>query len=252
MSNRASNWAWQIEGVTATERLLLVSLADFAGPHGGDQHFCYPSQETLARRSCVSSRQVRTLLVRLEERGLIRREHRSTREGRTADRYWLPVWEAHSGVPDGTQPEETSGSPTGTLTSTNRNSDVDQPEVRFLGTVREPLLEPKNTHTPHVGRPTLLPVPETSGSENRTTKEDPLAAFDEFWTVYPKKVGKGAARRAWKGAVKKAGDPRPIIDAVTVQAPALGAAKERGFCKDPATWLNGEHWTDEKPKAVWR
>lgn len=209
MSVKATAWAWSIDGVSATERLLLVSLADFAGPHGSDQHHCWPSQDLLATRSCVSARQVRTLLGRLEERGLVKRERRSTRDGRTSDRYWLPVWES--------QPEETSGSATGTPTSSNRKSSVEQPEVDFQGTVREPK---ENPHSP----------------------DD----FDTWWAIYPKKVDKGAARKAWRAATRKA-KPERIINALRAQQSALQQDKDRGYCKNPATWLNAESWGNETP-----
>ena len=67
--------------------------------------------------------------------------------------------------------------------------------------------------------------------------------FDEFWTLYPKKEAKGAAVRAFKAAVKKAG-PDKVIDGLKAQLPAL-AATDRQFIPLPATWLNAERWADE-------
>lgn len=73
------------------------------------------------------------------------------------------------------------------------------------------------------------------------------ADFEEFWRLYPRKVGKGAAKRAWPKAVAAAGgDVEAILGGVKV-----GLAIERfdlreggRFCPHPATWLNGERWLD--------
>lgn len=71
--------------------------------------------------------------------------------------------------------------------------------------------------------------------------------FDEFWSAYPKKVDKGAARRAWKAAVKKAKADR-IIAAATRYA-AERKDKERTYTKNPSSWLNAEAW-DNEPEPV--
>jgi hypothetical protein len=74
-----------------------------------------------------------------------------------------------------------------------------------------------------------------------------LAGFDDWYTLYPKKVGKAAAERAWPGAVKRAGSPEAIIEALKQQLPAL-EAKDRQYVKNPATWLNQGCWEDEIEK----
>lgn len=74
-----------------------------------------------------------------------------------------------------------------------------------------------------------------------------LAGFDDWYALYPKKVGKAAAERAWPGAVKRAGSPEAIIEALKQQLPAL-EAKDRQYVKNPATWLNQGCWDDEIEK----
>jgi len=65
--------------------------------------------------------------------------------------------------------------------------------------------------------------------------------FDEFWATYPLKRDKGAAKKAFPKALNKisfeeimAGVDRLVSD------PNL----EMKYCPYPATWLNGERWTD--------
>lgn len=67
--------------------------------------------------------------------------------------------------------------------------------------------------------------------------------FDTFWSTYPRKIGKGAARKAWAKALKTA-------DAATITAGAARYATERAgqdpkYTPHPATWLNAERWADE-------
>ena len=64
--------------------------------------------------------------------------------------------------------------------------------------------------------------------------------FDRFWNAYPRKVGKGQARRAWLAAIRKA-KPERIIDAVKAQRFDL----REQYQPHPATWLNGERWLDQ-------
>ena len=69
--------------------------------------------------------------------------------------------------------------------------------------------------------------------------------FDEFWKVYPRKVGKGDARKSWIKSQKE----RPLIEnilrAVRKQCQSQEWQKERGaFIPHPSTWLNQGRWDD--------
>ena len=67
--------------------------------------------------------------------------------------------------------------------------------------------------------------------------------FDDFWKLYPRKVGKGHARLAFKKACEKE-DPIKILLAVKEFAEAI-KDREKQFIPHPTTWLNGERWDDE-------
>lgn len=73
--------------------------------------------------------------------------------------------------------------------------------------------------------------------------------FEQFWRAYPRRVAKAAARAAWQ----KTRGLRPDFAALT-QAIINGARwrqhleSQRRFVPEwpyPATWLNGERWSDE-------
>lgn len=73
------------------------------------------------------------------------------------------------------------------------------------------------------------------------------ADFDGWYATYPRHVGKGQARKAYRAARKKA-------DAATLLAGAAAAAaryagSEEQFIPHPSTWLNGERWLDQPPQA---
>lgn len=71
--------------------------------------------------------------------------------------------------------------------------------------------------------------------------------FDEFWTIAPRKRGKGAARKAYAKARTLAGEDEILTGARRWRQESIG--KEPTYICHPATWLNQERWEDE-PDAV--
>jgi len=76
-------------------------------------------------------------------------------------------------------------------------------------------------------------------------------SFERFWEAYPKKIGKGAALRAFK-AVKQVNDLLPVIlTAVERQKQSEQWRKDNGqFIPNPTTWLNQGRWEDEVEPAI--
>lgn len=70
-----------------------------------------------------------------------------------------------------------------------------------------------------------------------------LDDFDLFWGAYPRKAGKGQARRAFGTALRKTSF-HTILTAIDAQRGA-GMFQDMTYIPYPATWLNGERWTDE-------
>ena len=69
-------------------------------------------------------------------------------------------------------------------------------------------------------------------------------AFDtSFWPIYPRKVAKGDAKRAFDKALLKT-SLETIIEAVTRFA-ASCAGQDLTFIPYPASWLNAERWSDQ-------
>jgi hypothetical protein len=89
--------------------------------------------------------------------------------------------------------------------------------------------------------------PNHPPSINALAPED---KFEQFWQIYPRKVSKAAARKAWPKAISKA-PPEKIITAVSRYAVGEIARMKAGnnpslqYTAHPATWLNAERWEDE-------
>jgi len=78
---------------------------------------------------------------------------------------------------------------------------------------------------------------------------DPGPAYDEFWRLYPRKVGKSEAAKAWTKAIKDGADPTLILAAVKAHADYHLAAKtEQQFIPHASTWLNQNRYEDEPPQ----
>jgi hypothetical protein len=73
--------------------------------------------------------------------------------------------------------------------------------------------------------------------------------FETLWKCYPRRVAKGAARKAFDKAIKKT-TLENMLKAITDY---VAKKPEKIDFKHPATWLNGECWCDEwepaQPKA---
>ena len=101
-----------------------------------------------------------------------------------------------------------------------------------------------------------LPSEEEEEKEKETeskseAKSNPntsrASAFDAFWAAYPKKVGKGAAEKAFS-KLSPALLPQ-MLSAIDTQKKSDQWKKDGGqYIPNPATWLNQRRWEDELPK----
>ena len=78
----------------------------------------------------------------------------------------------------------------------------------------------------------------------RHTAQD--ARFEEFWSAYPKRVGRGAALKAYR-RIKVTDDlHRKMLTAIKAAQRSEQWRRDGGqFIPNPATWLNQERWDDE-------
>jgi hypothetical protein len=79
--------------------------------------------------------------------------------------------------------------------------------------------------------------------ENSTSER-----FQQFWNIYPKKVGKGAAEKAFNRIKPSAELIKTILSAIEKQRQCGQWQKSSGqYIPSPARWLNEKRWEDELP-----
>lgn len=210
--------------------LLAVCIAT-----NDEDHVTIAGQGTLAKSIGASVDKVRDALGVLEAMGAITRARRSGSGGyRTSDQ--ITVNRAYTvDTPLGDSPtreisyEEESGyltgnlpEPTPEISGAEEINQIDQPE----------------------DQPEISPM--TLDDEFEAWIASPLdpneLQFGTFWAIWPKKVSKLDATKAWCRAIKKA-PPMVIYDAAKAYAdsPYL---PPRQFIPNAASWLNGERWND--------
>jgi hypothetical protein len=104
--------------------------------------------------------------------------------------------------------------------------------------------------------PNRLPVPVPTrpdpDPENKPRPKgeetEPPERFEEFWDTYANKVGRKKSETAYRAALKKPGvtADRLIAAAASYIAWQVREGKHPRYTKNPTSWLNGEHWTDER------
>lgn len=124
------------------------------------------------------------------------------------------------------------------------------------GQVKAAFVRPDSDRTPTGGRVESDRIPDTDTDTDTDDVTGKIAKpgsdgdphFAAFWSAYPRKVGKGQARKAWTTAVNRGVD---LVELLRV-ATEFGEMQRRTRCDPkfiphPATWLNGERWLDREP-----
>ena len=106
-------------------------------------------------------------------------------------------------------------------------------------------VRPPNDHEVTSKRPASDQQVTTTEQGNKvkkvTKKQDP-PDFVLFWTAYPRKVGKGAARKSW---LKKHPPVNQVLSAIEAAKKTDQWRRDDGqFIPHPSTWFNQERWLD--------
>ena len=205
MSIKVMSWVWESGPAKQAERFVLLALADFCN----DASECWPSIDGIARKTCLTPRGVQKILRSLEADGWLVTVVGGGRKGCNQYRI-IP--------PNEVRPERGSPRTTGT---TLPNESAENPE----------------RGSPEPSRTTIEP------SEEDIARSSGAPDFDAFWTAYPKKVGKDAARAAW-GKAKKRAPSGAIMDGLRAFVAATRGGDPQ-FIPYPTTWLNQGRWQDE-------
>ena len=85
-----------------------------------------------------------------------------------------------------------------------------------------------------------------NNNKNNNDKKNNNELFDRFWSVYPRKVGKENARKAFAKVNPDETLLNIMIEAVAKQSKCDQWIRDGGqYIPHPATWINGHRWEDE-------
>jgi hypothetical protein len=225
MSVQALSCAMAIRGVSASEKLLLLVLANFAD----EGMACWPSHKRLADDTGLSQRSVLSLLKALEEKRFITRAERKRPDGsRTSDKITLHF----SGEVISPRGETAAGggeiSDTGVGKPTAGGGEIISPLTTF-----EPTTEPKD----------------------EPRRADPRDLAKTIWELQPKLNGKRRStqpdvHRALTAALKRGADGDEIVNACRGYY-ALPASRKQGgeFAMGAERLLQADRWREFEPAA---
>lgn len=108
----------------------------------------------------------------------------------------------------------------------------------------------KGLRKPTVNTPDKNRLDEIRGDENkehtRAARESAHDRFDDFWAVYPRKVSKQTARKAWaSGKLDSIADS--IIEDVQKRIDTEWKGADMQFIPHPTTYIHQRRWEDETP-----
>lgn len=196
MSVDATRWAWSQRGLSPSQKLVLLSMADRAG----EQHECWPSIKRLCFDTGLYRETVMAAIVLLEERGLIR----ATRAQGRVSCYRLLGVQDRATVADQSAKADQSGKADQSAKAARTSRQKPTPTSRQKPTLnlsREPTKEPTKKPPGKQGRfvrPTLAQV--KAYCEQRDNGIDPEQWIDHY-TANGWRVGKNPMRD-WQAAVR--------------------------------------------------
>jgi len=186
--------------------MVLLIIADHASDDGTE---AWPSQATIAAKASISIRTVQRAVNSLVAGGYLWMEKgaggsANCREDRRPHRYTINIKRLRGD----------------NLTTRDDRGDNDDLHGATLA-----------TPTGRQSRPMNHP--------NKPSNETP--EFDLFWSEYPIKVGKAAAKKAWEKAIKVEAPDVIIAGAIRY---ATDPNRHPSFTAHASTWLNAHRWTD--------
>ena len=111
-----------------------------------------------------------------------------------------------------------------------------------IWTTQDPTgMEPEPGNPLTENPPAENPLHKNTITKNTNIKNKEREHFDEFWELYPKKVDKAQALRAFYRALNRAGWEK-ILKGAKNYSTDPNLPDEKRFIKNPSTWLNADSW----------
>lgn len=100
MSTKVSDWAFDEQGLTMGQKLVLIALADNAS----DEGYCWPGIGHITWKTCMSRRAIQIVCRQLEEKKILRVEKRYDDNGRQkSNAYYLIAPKKRANITDITE-----------------------------------------------------------------------------------------------------------------------------------------------------
>lgn len=110
----------------------------------------------------------------------------------------------------------------------------------------EPSPEPKPSPEPEQETEVKIEQKELELDRPEADRSRSLNGFDLFWSAYPRKIAKAAARKAWEKTKGSRPELNTLLVALATQKCSAAWTRDGGqFIPHPATWLNAGRWDDE-------
>jgi hypothetical protein len=229
MSVQATSWVWDHSQADGAGLLVMLAIADAANKEGAASMQSVP---TIAKMTHTSPRHVARCIAALLDMGELEKTGTSARYSTTV--YRLPKMGADPVYPT---PDTMSG------------GQDDTPDIQ----VTPPLTSDPSTPDTQVTQPQEATPKNnpTSSSADAEGASKPDQQWDMWWDLYPRKVGKLQARKAFDKA-RKDGAKMTDLGGGLERAVEYWTAAETPADKIPypATWLARGGWEDEHPPVA--
>lgn len=250
--SQIADWVTFDQGISDGAFRLYMALLSFDFGKGA----VFPSQELLAERLGVSTRAVIRRMEELIDADMVKRVKVSShaKQGHSRNRYMLRRWEKPNRSSTG---DTNVTSPTGDANVTRQGETHDanvmgthdanvtlirrrenNTKIKEYESPKPPTAEPEQGELAIVAESA---PPAGGGSKPKRKREEYPPEFAAFWEVYPKKVDKRAALKAWRAAKKRVlvSDDELVVAAMRYRD---DPNRDEGFTKNPATWLRADSW----------
>lgn len=197
--------------------------------HADVDRACWPSHARLAELAHVSTSTVKRSIRTLEEADWLVVKERFADGAQSSNWYHLRTSSPSTSDDD---PQVTSDLPPGHPRPTPQVAD-DLPPRSPVTYEREPLNESHRTNT------------RTTVDHSDADDVDVEACFDEWYAEYPRKAGKGAARKAYAKALDRTTRDTLLVAVRAFARLCKAQGTEKRYIAHPATWLNQERWDDD-------
>lgn len=224
-----------------TAKLILIGIANHDGDGGS-----WPSIATLAKYANVNESTVRRALRELEELDEIRVHLNAggtheTRGDRRPNRYDLLI--ACPQTCDRTTKHGGASTHAGRSEQGRVDASTGSAPTHERGRVDAPLTVPQPPREPEP-----LSSPDGDGDESQLVLVSDNAAalgdpFERWYALYPKKVGRKDARKAYHRALREA-SPEELLAGLRLYL-AADPHREMQYTPAPAVWLNKGRWADD-------